>query len=58
MTDFKISKKFIKFLKTNTIETVKARQEFFCCQLPSVQLSKRINKFVLKFNGSSSRPTK
>jgi len=39
------------------IETVKACQEFFGFQLPSVQLSRRTKKFEIQFH-EISRPAK
>jgi len=39
----------MNLFKTNNIEIVKACQEFFGFQLPSVQLSKRTTKFEIQF---------
>jgi len=47
----------MELFKTNNIETVKACQEFFGFQLPSVQLSKRTKKFEIQFH-EISRPAK
>jgi len=43
----------MKLFKTNNIETVKACQEFFGFQLPSVQIAKRITKFEIQFQERS-----
>jgi len=37
----------MKLFKTNNIEIVKACQEFFGFQLPSVQITKRTTKFEI-----------
>jgi len=55
--DFVINRFFMKLFKTNNIETVKACQEFFGFQLPSVQLSRRTKKFEIQFH-EISRPAK
>jgi len=47
--DFVISRCFMKPFSTNNIEIVKSCQEFFRFDLPSVQLSKRVEKFVTGF---------
>ena len=54
---FVINRFFMKLFKTNNIETVKACQEFFGFQLPSVQLSRRTEKFEIQFH-EISRPAK
>ena len=43
----------MKLFKTNNIEIVKACQEFFGFQLPSVQIAKRITKFEIQFQERS-----
>ena len=48
LTDF-----FMKLFKTNNIEIVKACQEFFGFQLPSVQIAKRTTKFEIQFQERS-----
>jgi len=51
--DFVINRFFMKLFKTNNIEIVKACQEFFGFQLPSVQIAKRITKFEIQFQERS-----
>jgi len=43
--DFVVNRVFMKLFNTNNIDTVKACQEFFSFELPSVQLAKRVVKF-------------
>jgi len=43
--DFVINRFFMKMFKTNNIEIVKACQQYFSFDLPSVVLSRRIKKF-------------
>ena len=50
---FVINRFFMKLFKTNDIEIVKACQEFFGFQLPSVQIAKRITKFEIQFQERS-----
>jgi len=40
---------FMKLFKTNKIEIVKACQEFFGFQLPSVQTAKHTTNFEIQF---------
>jgi len=51
--DFVINRFFMKLFKTNNIEIVKACQDFFGFQLPSVQIAKRITKFEIQFQERS-----
>ena len=48
--DFVVNRFFMKLFNTNNIDTVKACQEFFSFELPSVQLAKRVVKFESKVN--------
>jgi len=48
--DFVVNRFFIKLFNTNNIDTVKACQEFFSFELPSVELAKRVVKFESKVN--------
>ena len=52
--DFVVNRFFMKLFSTNNsiniIDTVKACQEFFSFELPSVQLVKRVMKFESKVN--------
>ena len=48
--DFVVNQFFVKLFNTNNIDTVKACQEFFSFELPSVQLAKRVVKFESKVN--------
>ena len=48
--DFVPNRFFMKLFNTNNIDTVKACQEFFSFELPSVQLAKRVAKFESKVN--------
>ena len=47
--DFVVNRVFMKLFNTNNIDTVKACQEFFSFELPSVEL-KRVVKFESKVN--------
>jgi len=48
--DFVVNRVFMKLFNTNNIDTVKACQEFFSFELPSVELAKRVVKFESKVN--------
>jgi len=48
--DFVVNRVFMKLFNTNNIDTVKACQEFFSFELPSVQLAKRVVKFESEVN--------
>jgi len=48
--DFVVNRFFIKLFNTNNSDTVKACQELFSFELPSVQLAKRVVKFDSKVN--------
>ena len=48
--DFVVNRFFMKLSNTNNIDTVKACQEFFSFELPSVQLAKSVVKFESKVN--------
>jgi len=48
--DFVVNRFFMKLFNTNNIDTVKACQEFFLFELPSVELAKRLVKFESKVN--------
>jgi len=48
--DFVVNRFFMKLFNTNNIDTVKACQEFFLFELPSVQLAKQVVKFESKVN--------
>ena len=48
--DFVVNRFFMTLYKSNNIDTVKACQEFFSFELPSVQLAKRVVKFQSKVN--------
>jgi len=48
--DFVANRFFMKLFNTNSIDTVKACQEFFSFELPSEQLAKRVVKFKSKVN--------
>ena len=48
--DFVVNRFFMQLFNTNNIDTVKACQEFFSFELPSVQLAKRVVKFECKVN--------
>ena len=48
--DFVVNRFFMKLFNTNNIDTVKACQEFFSFELPSVELAKRVVKFECKVN--------
>jgi len=41
--------KLLMLFKTSNMETVRLRQEYFGTALPSIQLSKRAQKFEKKF---------
>jgi len=47
--DFVINRFFMKLFNTNSMETVKACQEYFSFELPSIQLEKRNKKIGTKF---------
>jgi len=47
--DFVINRFFMKLYNTNRMETVKACQEYFSFELPSIQLGKRKKTFETKF---------
>jgi len=51
--DFVINRFFKKLFKTNNIEIIKACQEFFGFQLPSVQIAKRTTKYEIQFQERS-----
>ena len=48
--NFVVNRFVMKLFDTNNIDTVKACQEFFSFELPSVQLAKRVVKFESKVN--------
>jgi len=48
--DFVVNRFLMKLFNTNNIDTVKACQEFFSFELPSVELAKRVVKFESKVN--------
>jgi len=48
--DFVVNRFFMKLFNANNIDTVKACQEFFSFELPSVELAKRVVKFKSKVN--------
>ena len=48
--DFVVNRFLMKLFNTNNIDTVKACQEFFSFELPSVELAKRVVKFKSKVN--------
>ena len=48
--DFVVNRFFTKLFNTNNVDTVKAYQEFFSFELPSVELAKRLVKFESKVN--------
>ena len=41
--DFVINRFFMKLFNTNSMETVKACQEYFSFELPSIQLEKKLS---------------
>ena len=47
--DFVINRFFMKLFNTNSMETVKACQEYFSFELHSIQLEKRKKKIETKF---------
>jgi len=47
--DFVINRFFMKLFNTNSMQTVKACQEYFSFELPSIQLEKRKKKIETKF---------
>ena len=49
LLDFVINRFFVKLFNTNSMETVKACQEYFSFELPSIQLEKRKKKIETKF---------
>ena len=50
--DFVINRLFMKLFNTNSMETVKACQEYFSFELPSIQLGKRKKKIETTFMSS------
>ena len=53
--DFAINRCFMKLFSTNNIEIVKSCQEFVCFDVSSVQLSKRVEKFVTRFHNDTDQ---
>ena len=53
--DFAINRCFMKLFSTNNIEIVKSCQEFVCFDVSSVQLSKRVEKFVTRFHNGTDQ---
>jgi len=47
--DFVVNRFFMKLLHTNNIDTVKECQMFFCFEMPSTLLKKRVEKFQKQY---------
>ena len=45
LLDFVVNRFFMKLFHTNNIDTVKECQMFFCFEMPSTLLKKRVEKF-------------
>jgi len=47
--DFTLNRFFMKLFRTSNIEIVKECQSLFGCELPSVMLGKRLDKFLVTY---------
>ena len=47
--DFVVNRFFMKLFHTNNIDTVKECQMFFCFEMPSTLLKKRVEKFQKQY---------